>query len=151
VTLGSLSLDGEFGYSRFQDGLKQWAVKKGTSAAYNGKTFFSSSQPITLALDMSNTAQYKGHVSRDSSEGEVVLEIANPSGAVFNGQPVSVTNVKGFVRLTVAASGALIIDYGSSSLWSRVPWWCRYADVIFAVVFLFVFVIRRRAIMNRRS
>ncbi|CAG7643827.1 hypothetical protein PAESOLCIP111_04565 [Paenibacillus solanacearum] len=130
VSLGKLSLAGEFGYVRDGDGggLKQWAVKQATTADYDGKRLFASSRPVTMTVDTSRASQYKGYVSGDSGDGPLELELAGPAGrkavsATFNGSRVEAVNGKGFVHLAVTGGGELVIDYGEPAFLSRIPGW----------------------------
>ncbi|MEW5852879.1 MAG: heparinase II/III family protein [Myxococcota bacterium] len=114
VTLGDLRTDAGFAWSREGNGALQVAAHDVTKLAHRGVTLARSHQPITLALDLSDTLAHHGWVALQ--RGGLTLELRAPPGAhsvevMLNGVKVAAELVDGFTRVTLDGGGTLSLRY----------------------------------------
>lgn len=120
VSVAKLTTNGDFAYVRDNGLVNQYSVRQATGLSIAAEEIFSSSERVTLAMDVSNRSLYTGMLATDNPALTYTASFKLPVGkeatsATFNGVNIDISNVDGYVQLaSLTGQGNLTIHFVDS-------------------------------------
>ncbi|MCR8636640.1 heparinase II/III domain-containing protein [Paenibacillus radicis (ex Xue et al. 2023)] len=120
VALDQLTTDADFGYARENGSLQHWAARQATTVSYKGIELFSSTDRITLSMDLSKLDHSKATISTNASN--YAIKIKNPFGKTASKatwvtaagitSDIPLTSANGYTQIAgLTGGGDLTVSY----------------------------------------